>query len=293
MEYETALNTENNDILTLDEIISSENLEFLRQHLKCPIKDCNADLIYVAASRHPFLSSKSHKTSPHNESCPHFRKETDAVNKKRNYERVLANLSESDISGRLDRLKDDMYPNRKKRKRETSKKREKSREKSKQADDDSGTLLIASVSGGVNPDEIKDKKVISRVPKKKFTEFLKEDEGIIYQGAAQLVRINKESNRHYDFVVRQIEGEKEAMLKLRDNFFKRNIVGINTWLDFLVDVLEDSEDIRIGFTGRFDSFKNCEFEIYDDFGFKLGKVDRGLPRLYTLAVFYNRYSNKK
>lgn len=293
MEYETALNTENNKILTLDEIINSDDLESLRQHLKCPIEDCEADLIYVAASRRPFLSSKSHKTSPHNENCPHFREETDAINKKRKYQRVLASLSQSAISGRLDRLKDDMFPNRKKPKRESSKKGEKSREKSKQADSDSGTILIASATGGINPDEVKDEKVISRIPKKKFTEFLKEDEGKVYQGVAQLVRINKESKHHYDFVVRQIEGEKEAKLKLRDKFFKRNIVDINTWLDFLMSVLQGDEDIRIAFTAIFDNFENCELEIYDDFGFKLGKEDRGVQRLYTLAVFYNRYSNEK
>lgn len=293
MEYENALNTETNKILTLDEIINSDDLESLRQHLKCPVEDCEADLIYVAASRHPFLSSKSHKTSPHSENCPHFREETDAINKKRKYQRVLASLSQADISGRLDRLKDDMYPNRKKRKRKASKKGKKPRERSKQVDSDSGIILVASATEGIDPDEVKGKKASSRVSKKKFTEFLKEDEGKIYQGTAQLVRINKKSDHHYDFVVRQIEGEKEAKLKLRDNFFERNIVGINTWLNFLMSVLKDDEDIRIAFTAIFDNFKNCEFEIYKDFGFKLGKEDRGLQRLYTLAEFYNRYSNEK
>ena len=292
MEFESAYETRHNTIITLDNIISSDDLEVLRKYLKCPTEGCTADLIYVAASPHPFLSAKSHKTSPHVKNCPHFKEKTDSVKEKERYQKVLAAFDEQAISSRLDSLKDDMFPNRIKQERGKPKNRKKKLEMTEQTDTDAGIIVVASSEGEINPDEIKGRRVIKgRITKKKLTEFLQEDEGLIFKAVAQLDHIKKESDFYYNFMVHQIDGKKEANLRLTNSFFKRNIIGINTQLDFLISMLEAKMDIKIAFTGRFDNYESCEFEIFDDYGFKLGTIDKSVPRLDSLVLFYNRYNN--
>lgn len=293
MEFEKALNTKSNKIMTLDEIIKSDDLENIRTTLKCPFSGCDADLIYVAASPHPFLSTKNHRKSPHIEECPHYKSETDSAKKKRKYQKILAALEEDDISSRLNGLMDDMFPNRKKRTRKSHKGKKKPLERTEQMDEESGVILEPSSRGGIEPSSVTDRKVIKgRITKKKFTELLDSDKGVILKSTAQLTSITKNSDESYDLGAQQIDGKKEAKLKLRHSFFRRNIPNIDKQLEFLKKEIDSGKDIRIGFTGRLDSIDPCEFEIYDDFGFKLGTVYRSSPRLDTLLLFYNRYSKE-
>jgi len=292
MEFEEALNTKSNEKMTLDEIIQSDDLEDIRTTLKCPFPGCDADLIYVAASPHPFLSTKNHRKSPHIEDCPHYKSETDSIKKKKKYQKVLAAFGENDISSRLDSLKDDIFPDRKKRTRKSLKSKKKPIDRTEQIEE-SGVILEPSAHNGIDPSSVTDRKPIKgRISKKRFTELLDSDKGVILKSTAQLISITKNSDDSYDFLCQQINGDKEATLKLRRSFFKRNISNINKQLKFLKEKVNSGKDIRIAFTGRVDSINPCEFEIYDDFGFKLGTVYRGAPILETLLLFYNRYSKK-
>lgn len=279
MEFEEAKNSLG-EVITFEEIKNSTNLEILRDNLRCPTKGCEAKLSYIAA-RHPYL--KTHNNSTHSNNCPH-KKENIEVEKRRKRRKQLVNLNESGVYSRLDGFTDDFYPNQKSKtnKPKTSIER---KSKSKTTTYDAKLQGVASVNSGISDS----KDVISpRVSKKHLNEFLPSDQGGIFQVGARLKRIIKYNNKKYIFKISDPKSDCYGKILLIDKYFSRNIQGINSQLDFLMDYLKNkpNNDINIAYYGTLLNFKTKQFEVFVDYGFKLYLMEKKKVKKYTLAEFY-------
>lgn len=286
MEFEKAVNSLG-EVITFAEIKNSTNLKILRDNLKCPTKGCEAKLSYIAA-RHPYL--KTHNNSIHSNNCPH-KKENIEVEKRQKRRKQLVNLDESGVYSRLDGFTDDFYPNEKSKinKPKTSTKH-KSKSKAIDNAQDAKPQGVASVNSGISDS----KDVISpRVSKKHLNEFISSDQGGIFQVGARLKGIKKINNKKYIFKISDPKSDCYGEILLKDQYFSRNIQGINDQLDFLMNYLENksNNDINIAYYGTLITFKTKRFEVFVDYGFKLYLMKKDKVRKYTLAEFYYEHSN--
>lgn len=285
MEFDKAIYKTDNESITLTfrEIYSSENLEEMRECLVCPTENCNASLSYVAA-RHPYLKTKN--TSEHIDECPHKKGENRKKARVAARNRKLVQLGEGAVMSRLNDMQDDLFPNRKKltnRKKKYNTETKKQVIKSNQAD--KTTQAVASAKGELynGADEaIRN----PRVSKKRLNELIESDLGEVYKVPAILEKISKISNTKYIWKIKMVDGSKTGKVYLRDDFFKRNISNINTYLDFLKTYVESSEEkLRIAFFGKVVGVQNNEFEMFEDYGFLIYKLRRNTLKRYSLVGF--------
>lgn len=279
MEFDKARDSSNN-IISFKYIKTSNNLDKLRKELKCPTKNCQARLSYVAA-RKPYL--KTHNKSSHSSFCPYKKQGVKYRNKQR--KKLLVSLNENSVYSRLDRYKNDFYPNLK-AKTIKQKNNNKRKQKTKNSVQNAKLQGVASVNSKTSVT----KNVISpRVSKKHLNEFLSTDKGKIFQLGAKLKKIIKYNNKKYIFKIEDRKNRCNGEILLKKRFFSRNVQGINLQLDFLMNYLKKNpnNNVNIAFYGTLLNFNSMQFEIFVDYGFKLYEMRKGRVIKNTLAEFYS------
>lgn len=271
--------------IKLQDIENSKNLATLRTKLKCPTEGCNAKLSYVA-SKHPYL--KTHNKSNHSTNCEHKKKGT-KTRKRKSQRQISVALTPKQVSSRLNGFMDDFFPNRIKK---TYHKRKNSlinnqRIKTVTKGQNNSIKGIA----GNNTRTISKRKISSpRVKKKRLNQFIASDNGGIFQCPALLLKVCKNNSKNYCLKIKDMNGNVYGKLLLLNKFFSRNVSNINIYLDFLKDYINKNKNpninIYIAFYGTLINYKTLEFEIFDDYGFKLYAEKNNKPKKYTLSEFY-------
>lgn len=105
-------------VIDFDELKNSPDLTSIKHSLYCPIKDCDAKLIWVNA-KHPYL--KSAHNEDHNPSkCPHYREKGVPFHRP-SQRSIPVNLPPDGILARLDRLAPHALPSNKKKVKKNNK----------------------------------------------------------------------------------------------------------------------------------------------------------------------------
>lgn len=274
------------EIIMFEEIKNSTNLKELREDLRCPTKGCEARLLYIAALN-PYL--KTYNNSKHSDNCPHRKENIETKRKQRT--KQLYQLSEAEVYSRLDGFSDYFYPEEKVEidKPKTSTKH---KPKSKLIDnaDDIKSQGVASVKSGDNASKnVKP----PRVKKKHLNEIVISDQGSILQIGGQLRSIEKFSNMKYILKIKDPKINCYGEILLKSNYFSRKVQGINKQLDFLMNYLKNNPGnyINIAFYGSLLNAETRQFEVFDDYGFKLYMMKKKKIKKYTLAKFYFEYNH--
>lgn len=283
MRFENARISGNEEVVSLNELTNSKNLSELRENLLCPISGCTAQLSYISAKK-PYLKTKN--KSVHSDDCPYRNEEEYKIYLRKNESKRRVTLNEAQVQGRLDRMIDYVYPNRKKKAKEKSENSVNNKKGKKYVATGTKEKAVAGLENSDSSTTTEKAKGI-RVPAKRLNEFYHMDEGELFKIPAIIKSIVKKSDKNYTFYIKGIDNDAGGKVVLKDPFFSRNIQGINEMLDFLKESVEnDQGEIRIAFLGVLTDSANLTFELVRDFDFKLFKSNRK----YTLAEFVNYQS---
>lgn len=276
---------------SIEEISKRSDLDKIRGQLLCPTPGCTAHLSYVSIFP-PYI--KRRNLSVHSSFCLYANSDAVTVQRRVANQKRFVAMNASQTYSRLDAMGDRVFP-------ETAVKRprlpHKPRKRTKTiaiSGEGEGYTNVATRDGITQLDGGVIKETGPHVRRKGLNEILQSDQGRVMNIPAKLVGGKRVGDQRYIFEIQQIDGDKTGTLLLSHDFFSRNVVGLDTWLDLLVEKANDPKyDVRIAFLGQLINYSSTQFEVFNDYGFKLWARGNGIVRnADPLPLFYDYFSRQ-